>query len=97
MKTEFKEISFLSIRLIEECSELIKAISKAERFGWDDCHPDNFPCHSLPKENWCDNKGRGGFMGHTCGKVKTNFDDVRSEMNDINRVWFEILAKKEVK
>lgn len=25
------------------------------------------PCHSLPREQWCDRDGPGGFMGHTCG------------------------------
>ena len=25
-----------------------------------------YPCHKLSKEQWCDNKGGGGFMGHTC-------------------------------
>lgn len=28
-----------------------------------------YPCHKLPKEQWCDHAGRGGFMGHTCFKV----------------------------
>lgn len=23
-------------------------------------------CHSLPREQWCDRDGAGGFMGHTC-------------------------------
>jgi NTP pyrophosphatase (non-canonical NTP hydrolase) len=26
----------------------------------------DYPCHSLPKDQWCDRHGRGGFMGHTC-------------------------------
>ena len=25
-----------------------------------------YPCHKLPKEQWCDYDGAGGFMGHTC-------------------------------
>lgn len=25
-----------------------------------------YPCHKLPKEQWCDHHGPGGFMGHTC-------------------------------
>jgi hypothetical protein len=24
------------------------------------------PCHSLPRDQWCDREGPGGFMGHTC-------------------------------
>lgn len=27
-----------------------------------------YPCHSKPKSQWCDHKGAGGFMGHTCIK-----------------------------
>lgn len=26
----------------------------------------DYPCHKLPKDQWCDHAGRGGFMGHTC-------------------------------
>ncbi len=25
-----------------------------------------FPCRSLPRAQWCDNNGPGGFSGHTC-------------------------------
>ena len=28
----------------------------------------DYPCHKLPKSQWCDYKGKGGFMGHTCIK-----------------------------
>lgn len=27
---------------------------------------EQYPCHSLPREQWCDREGPGGFMGHTC-------------------------------
>lgn len=30
-----------AIKLIEECAELIQAVTKGERFGWDSCHPDS--------------------------------------------------------
>ncbi len=36
---EYKNIGTPEIRVIEECSELIKIICKAERFGLDTCHP----------------------------------------------------------
>ena len=38
---DYKNIGSPSIRLIEECGELIKAVCKAERFGWNNWHPDN--------------------------------------------------------
>lgn len=30
----------------------------------------DFPCHALPKDQWCDRHGPGGFMGHTCDTPK---------------------------
>lgn len=35
---DYKHIGKPEIRVVEECSELIKAICKADRFGLD-CHP----------------------------------------------------------
>jgi hypothetical protein len=29
----------------------------------------DYPCHALEKEKWCDLKGSGDFMGHTCNVV----------------------------
>lgn len=37
---KYKHIGRPSIRVIEECSELIKAVCKAERFGYLNNHPD---------------------------------------------------------
>lgn len=37
---KYKNIGSPSIRVIEECSELIKAVCKAERFGYFNHHPD---------------------------------------------------------
>lgn len=37
---KFKDIGSPSIKVIEECSELIKAVCKAERFGFLNHHPD---------------------------------------------------------
>jgi hypothetical protein len=38
---KYAEIGSLEIRLIEECSELIKILCKVQRFGWNNSHPDN--------------------------------------------------------
>jgi hypothetical protein len=94
MNKKYKDIGKPSMRVIEECSELIKAIIKAERFGYSNSHPDNFPCHSRPKENWCDNDGPGGFMGHTCGKVKTNMDEIMAEFSDLVLAWGDFIKSQ---
>ncbi len=36
---EYQYVGNIDQRLIEECAELIKAICKAERFGYDNFHP----------------------------------------------------------
>jgi hypothetical protein len=33
---------------------------------------DEWPCHELPRDQWCDHSGAGGFMGHTCVKAPTD-------------------------
>lgn len=35
----YEDIGAPDVRLIEECAELIKALSKARRFGWDRYDP----------------------------------------------------------
>lgn len=39
--SKYKAIGEIEDRVIEECSEVIKAICKANRFGLDGYHPDN--------------------------------------------------------
>lgn len=39
MHNEFIKYGTPSVKLIEECSELIKAVCKGERFGYDDVNP----------------------------------------------------------
>ena len=53
----FKNIESPAIKVIEECSELIKAVCKAERFGYLNHHPDR--------------------------PIRTNRDEIRSEMEDV--------------
>lgn len=95
MNEKYKDIGKPSMRVVEECSELIKAIMKAERFGYNRAHPDNYPCHSKPKEEWCDREGPGGFMGHTCGAVNTNMDDIQEEFSDLLLAWNDFLKNSE--
>lgn len=37
---KYENIGTPVIRLVEECGELLQAIGKGERFGWDNYHPD---------------------------------------------------------
>ena len=39
-KPEYKKFGTVEVRTKEECAELIMAISKALRFGWNEFHPD---------------------------------------------------------
>lgn len=39
--SRYSVIGSPEVRLIEECSEVIKAVTKAMRFGMDDWHPDD--------------------------------------------------------
>ena len=52
---KFKDIGDPAIRLIEECSELIKAVCKGERFGWKNFHPDRKQTNLIELHNeWGD-------------------------------------------
>lgn len=40
MSGEYKHIGHPAVLVIEECSELIQALTKVQRFGWLSCHPE---------------------------------------------------------
>lgn len=42
-REEYRKIGTPEQRLQEECAEVIQAISKGVRFGWNDWHPDRPP------------------------------------------------------
>ena len=46
---KYKAIGSIEDKVIEECSELIKAICKAKRFGLENFHPDH-----PERKNWED-------------------------------------------
>lgn len=37
---DYKNIGSPVWRIIEECGEILKAVGKGERFGWNNYHPD---------------------------------------------------------
>ncbi|HDY66789.1 MAG TPA: hypothetical protein ENH85_03240 [Candidatus Scalindua sp.] len=41
INTKYEHVGDSITKLIEECSELIHILCKAERFGWDNWHPDD--------------------------------------------------------
>lgn len=51
---------------------------------------DSFPCHSKPKTEWCDYKGLGGFMGHTCKPKKP--EPVAEKFLDLPLIYIIIAA-----
>ena len=40
---KYRNIGLPAMHLIEECGEVLQAICKGERFGWDNYHPDRLP------------------------------------------------------
>lgn len=43
MHEEYRHIGTPAMRIIEECGEVLQALSKCERFGHDGFHPDQHP------------------------------------------------------
>ncbi len=43
MKEEYRRIGSHTMRVIEECSEILQIAMKGERFGWGNHHPDDTP------------------------------------------------------
>lgn len=51
----------------EKARELEDAIRNSKGFGMaPQIVLEEYPCHALPRDQWCDRDGPGGFMGHTC-------------------------------
>lgn len=93
MDAQYRHTGKPSMRVVEECAELIKAITKAERFGYGNSHPDSYPCRARPKEDWCDSQGPGTYVrGHTCGAAKTNMDEIHEEFSDLLIAWNDMLS-----
>jgi len=44
---EYKDIGDPADRIIEECSEVLKAVIKGKRFGWKNHHPDRPESNNL--------------------------------------------------
>ena len=42
----YEKIGDPDVKVMEECAELIQAICKARRFGWDNYHPEGSPEHT---------------------------------------------------
>ena len=52
-------------------------------------------CHSRPKDQWCDNKGPGGFMGHTChAPIIFPLAERPNAVSDLNRIHADYLAER---
>ncbi len=70
---KYKHIGDPAIRLIEECSELIQAITKGERFGWDKHHPDRTVSNLWElRGEWSDVKAAySKFINHIVESKKT--------------------------
>ncbi len=43
-----------------------------------------YPCRKLPQEQWCDSKGAGGFMGHTCQRLTPIEKAIKDILNEFN-------------
>jgi hypothetical protein len=48
----YEKIGDPDVKVIEECAELIQAICKARRFGWDNHHPEKSPEHTNAQVVW---------------------------------------------
>jgi hypothetical protein len=60
----YELIGRIQDRVIEECSELIKAIIKAERFGYENFHPDH-----PDRKNWTDILREIDDVMYTCHEL----------------------------
>ena len=70
----FKTIGSPEIRLIEECAELIMAISKAQRFGYFASHPD-----FIEKNNMDDILNEMNDVSECIKSMKEHLEQIKRE------------------
>lgn len=53
------------------------------------------PCRKLPREQWCDKNGPGGFMGHTCAHLDSILSPItRPDFTRITRFTRDDFVRK---
>ena len=77
---KYKNIGEPETKVQEECSEVIKAICKAQRFGWFNYHPDD-----IGYNNICRIEDEMDDLIETWGKLKQKFTILRKEKRKIEQ------------
>ena len=83
---KYKNIGCPASKIIEECAELIQAIMKAKRFGWNNYHPDR-----PNRTNLDDVKAEIGDVIEACERFEK---ELRLASFDLNADWVQALKEK---